>query len=163
MKPLKRPARRTLLVTHVAVSVSWLGLSLGLLALGITAYTTQDASLTRAAYRAMEVFAEWLLAPVALVTLASGLVLSLGTPWGLARHYWVWTKFWLTLVTAAATVYALRPEIARGGERGAGQQSGRRAPRLHQRLSLHDGALRAQTLGADPPRPPTARRAPGAS
>ncbi|MEV4944493.1 DUF2269 domain-containing protein [Streptomyces sp. NPDC053755] len=111
MKHLQRPARRALLVLHIAVSVSWLGLSVGLLALGITAYTTGDHSLTHAAYRSMDVFGDWLLAPVALSTLVSGLVLSLGTPWGLARHRWIWIKFWMTLVTAAATVFALRPEI----------------------------------------------------
>lgn len=118
VKHLRRPARRALLVVHVAVSVSWLGLSLGLLTLGITAYTTQDLSLTRAAYRAMRVFSDWLLPPVALMTLGSGLMLSLGTPWGLARHRWVWTKFWLTTATAMATIFALRPEIAQVAEAG---------------------------------------------
>ncbi|WP_175411314.1 DUF2269 domain-containing protein [Streptomyces sp. TRM64462] len=123
MKPLKRPVRRALLVFHVAVSVSWLGLSLGLLALGVTAYTTADTSLTEAAYRAMKVFADWLLLPIALATLVSGLVLSLGTPWGLARHRWVWTKFWLTLATATATVFALRPEIAHAAGAGVPDSS----------------------------------------
>lgn len=107
----------------MAVSVAWLGLSLGLLTLGLTAYTTQDPSLTHASYRAMKVFADWLLAPVALVTFGSGLVLSLGTPWGLARHRWVWIKFWLTLATAAATIFALRPEIAHAAAAGVPDSS----------------------------------------
>ncbi|MFI8963234.1 DUF2269 domain-containing protein [Streptomyces sp. NPDC053493] len=123
MKHLQRPVRRALLVVHVAVSVAWLGLSLGLLTLGITAYTTQDLSLTQAAYRAMKVFADWLLAPVALVTFGSGLVLSLGTPWGLARHRWVWIKFWITLATATATIFALRPEIAHAAAAGVPDSS----------------------------------------
>ncbi len=38
-------------------------------------------------------------------------MLALGTPWGLARHRWVYTKFWLTLATATATVFALRPGV----------------------------------------------------
>ncbi|MFF1419294.1 DUF2269 domain-containing protein [Streptomyces sp. NPDC058280] len=111
MKQLKRPARRALLVVHVAASVSWLGLTLGLLTLGVTAFITPDPSTTQAAYRAMKIFADWLIVPVGLLALASGLPLSLATPWGLARHRWVWTKFWLTLVTLAATVFALRPGI----------------------------------------------------
>ncbi|MEU7026629.1 DUF2269 domain-containing protein [Streptomyces sp. NPDC046275] len=123
MKHLQRPVRRALLVVHVAVSVAWLGLSLGLLTLGLTAYTTQDPTLTQASYRAMKVFADWLLAPVALVTLGSGLVLSLGTPWGLARHRWVWIKFWLTLATAAATIFALRPEINHAAAEGVPDSS----------------------------------------
>ncbi|HET6859811.1 MAG TPA: DUF2269 domain-containing protein [Streptomyces sp.] len=111
MKPLPRPARRAILVAHVTVSVAWLGLTVGLLALGVTAYTTASASTTQAAYSAMKVFSDWLLVPVALLSLVTGLVLSLGTPWGLAKHRWVWTKFWLTLVTGAATIFALRPSI----------------------------------------------------
>lgn len=118
VKPLKRPVRRALLVVHVAVSVSWLGLTLGLLTLGITAYTTGDPTLTDASYRAMKVFSDWLLAPVVVVTFVSGLVLSLGTPWGLARHHWVWVKFWITLVTGAATVFALRPGIVQAAGSG---------------------------------------------
>ncbi|WP_127355811.1 DUF2269 family protein [Actinacidiphila soli] len=108
---LSRPARRASLVVHVAASASWLGLTLGLLALGVTATTTGSARTVEASVRAMKLFADWLLLPVAFLTLLSGLVLSLGTPWGLARHRWVYTKFWLTLATTTATVFALRPGV----------------------------------------------------
>jgi uncharacterized membrane protein len=108
---LSRPARRTVLVVHVTASASWLGLTLGLLALGTTAATTGSAVTVEASVRAMRLFADWLLLPVAFLTLLSGLVLSLGTPWGLARHRWVYTKFWLTLATTTATVFALRPGV----------------------------------------------------
>lgn len=80
VKQLKRPARRTLLVTHVATSVSWLGLTLGLLTLGVTAFLTNDATTTQAAYRAMKILADWLIIPIALLALISGVLLSLGTP-----------------------------------------------------------------------------------
>ncbi|MFD5627569.1 DUF2269 family protein [Streptomyces sp. NPDC127072] len=108
---LSRPARRANLVVHVAASACWLGLTLGLLALGITAATTGSAVSVEASVRAMKLFADWLLLPVALLTLLSGLVLSLGTPWGLARYRWVFTKFWLTLATITATLFALRPAV----------------------------------------------------
>ncbi|MBD0422208.1 DUF2269 domain-containing protein [Streptomyces sp. TRM S81-3] len=108
---LSRPARRALLVVHVVASAAWLGLTLGLLALGLTATTTASAATLEAGVRAMKLFADWLLLPVAFLTLASGVVLSLGTPWGLARHRWVWTKFWLTLATTTATLFALRPGV----------------------------------------------------
>ncbi|MCX5387597.1 DUF2269 domain-containing protein [Streptomyces sp. NBC_00083] len=111
MKHLRRPARRGWLVAHIAVSVSWLGLTLGLLALGITACTTDSPAMTEAAYRAMKVFGDWLVVPIALVSLGTGVVLSLGTRWGLARHHWVWVKFWLTLVTLCLSAFSLRPEI----------------------------------------------------
>ncbi|WP_431988293.1 DUF2269 family protein [Streptomyces parvulus] len=108
---LSRPARRALLVVHVVVSAGWLGLTLGLLALGLTAVTTASPAAVAAAVRGMKLFADWLLPPLAVLTLLSGLVLALGTHWGLARHRWVLTKFWLTLATTAATVLALRPGV----------------------------------------------------
>ncbi|MFY0511534.1 DUF2269 domain-containing protein [Streptomyces anulatus] len=111
MKPLKRPVRRGILVAHVAVSVSWLGLTVGLLTLGITAFATGDPVTADAATRSMKIYGDWLVVPVALLALVSGLVLSLGTPWGLARHRWVWTKFWLTLVTTGLSIFSLRPGI----------------------------------------------------
>lgn len=108
---LSRPARRATLVVHVIAAAGWLGLTLGLLALASAAITTDSASVTEAAARSMKIFADWLVLPLALLTLLSGLLLSLGTPWGLARHRWVYTKFWLTLATTAASAFALRPGI----------------------------------------------------
>ncbi|MFF3349626.1 DUF2269 domain-containing protein [Streptomyces sp. NPDC002779] len=108
---LSRPARRATLVVHVVAAASWLGVTLGLLALGGTAATTGSPVTVEASVRAMKLFADWLLLPVAFLTLLSGLLLSLGTVWGLARHRWVFTKFWLTLATLTATVLALRPGV----------------------------------------------------
>ncbi|WP_232265565.1 DUF2269 domain-containing protein [Streptomyces pactum] len=108
---LSRPARRALLAGHIAASVSWLGLSLCLLVLGITGAATDSPGTGAAAYRAMKIFGDWLIVPVSLLTLTSGVVLSLGTPWGLARYRWVWTKFWLTLATTGASIFALRSGI----------------------------------------------------
>ncbi|MEU1276964.1 DUF2269 domain-containing protein [Streptomyces sp. NPDC005805] len=111
MKPLKRSVRRTVLVVHVTASGGWLGLTLGLLALALTAATTRSPGAVEASYRSMAVFTDWLVLPVALLTLLSGLVLSLGTHWGLARHRWVFLKFWLTLATTVASVLLLRPRV----------------------------------------------------
>ncbi|MGK3106317.1 DUF2269 domain-containing protein [Streptomyces sp. WAC05858] len=111
MQQLTRPVRRGLLVVHVVVSVGWLGLSLGMLALGITGAVADSAEEAGAMYRSMNVLGDWLLIPISLLAPASGIVLSLGTPWGLARHRWVYVKFWLTLVTTGATAFALRASI----------------------------------------------------
>lgn len=111
VKPLKRPARRAVLVVHVTASAGWLGLTLGLLALSLTAANTESSAMIEAACRSMKVFTDWLVIPLALLTLFSGLVLSLGTQWGLARHRWVYAKFWLTLITITASIFALRPGV----------------------------------------------------
>ncbi|MGW4201041.1 DUF2269 domain-containing protein [Streptomyces sp. NPDC004726] len=116
MKPLKRPVRRAFLVVHVSSAAGWLGLTLGLLALATAAITTESDAMTEAATRSMKVFTDWLVLPLALMTLFSGLLLALGTSWGLARHRWVLTKFCITLVTVTASIFALRPGVDHAAE-----------------------------------------------
>ena len=58
----------------------------------------------RAAYLAMEVIAWYVIVPLALASLLSGLVMSLGTKWGLCRHYRVLISFLLSII---ATVVVL--------------------------------------------------------
>ncbi|MFE7193327.1 DUF2269 domain-containing protein [Kitasatospora sp. NPDC057541] len=108
---LPRHARRVWLVVHVAFSVGWLGLTAGVLALGIAGRFSDDPDTVRAAYLAQQIFADWLLIPVSLVSLLSGVLLSLGTTWGLLRYRWVATKFWLTLAATLASIFALRAFI----------------------------------------------------
>ncbi|MCK7623346.1 DUF2269 domain-containing protein [Streptomyces sp. RS10V-4] len=123
--PLRRPVRRALLVLHVAVSVSWLGLTAGLCALGVAGFTASSAATAAAAYRAMGILTDLVVLPVALLSLAGGVALALGTHWGLARHRWVLTKFCLTVPAVALTVLVLRPGLAR---LAAAAAAGRPAP-----------------------------------
>lgn len=104
--------RRLVLVLHVIVSVAALGVYLGLLTLAITGLTTDDPETLRTAYLAMGIFGDVLIFPISLAILITGLALSLGTPWGLLRHYWVLTKFALTLGLATASIFGLRARIA---------------------------------------------------
>ncbi|MEV0275122.1 DUF2269 domain-containing protein [Streptomyces sp. NPDC050610] len=131
MKPLSRPVRRATLFVHVAVSVGWLGLTLGLLVLGIAGALTRSPATAAAAYRAMKIFGDWLIIPISLLSLVSGLVLSLGTTWGIARYRWVYTKFWLTLVATGASIFALRVTIdAAASAVATGPDAGAAAPSL---------------------------------
>ncbi|MFE2557364.1 DUF2269 domain-containing protein [Streptomyces sp. NPDC059352] len=108
---LKRPARRATLVVHVVSAASWLGLALGLLALGITAATTESAPVLKASVRSMKTMVDWLVFPVALLTLLTGLLMAPASNWGLARHRWIHTKFWLTLAMIAGTFFGFRDAI----------------------------------------------------
>jgi hypothetical protein len=74
--------------------------SLPFLALDIAGLNDQDILIVRAAYLAMEMIARFVIVPLALASLLTGLVQSLGTSWGLFRHYWVMVKL---LLTAFAT------------------------------------------------------------
>lgn len=97
MKPrfpqLKRRARKVWLTLHVGISVGWLGLSLAMTTLAIAAATADDHVIRHGAYELMHVFDLAIVIPSALAAILSGLVVSLGTPWGLIRHWWVLLKF----------------------------------------------------------------------
>jgi hypothetical protein len=80
-------------LAHVALSVGWLGAVVAYLALALVGLRGQDLELARSAYVSME-FVGWaVIVPLSLATLLSGIVQSLGTEWGLFRHYWVAAKF----------------------------------------------------------------------
>ena len=60
--------------------------------------------MVRAAYLSMELIGWFVIVPLGLAALLSGLVQSLGTPWGLFRHWWLVAKF---LLTTGATIVLL--------------------------------------------------------
>lgn len=91
--------RKLVLTAHVSVSVGWIGALTGFLALAITGLLSQDALTVRSAYIAMDTINRFVIVPAALLSLTTGIVQTLGTPWGLIRHYWVLFKF-LIIVTA---------------------------------------------------------------
>jgi hypothetical protein len=94
--------RKLVLATHITASVGWLGSVAVFLALGVAGMTGQNPQMVRGAYLAMEPAAWYVVVPLALASLLTGLVQSLGTSWGLFRHYWVLFKFLINL--AAITV-----------------------------------------------------------
>ena len=96
--------RKLALTAHVTSSVGWLGAAVAYLGLAAGALTSQDAGMARAAYLAMESITWFALVPLCLASLTTGLVQSLGTPWGLFRHYWVLFKL---LLTVLATIVLL--------------------------------------------------------
>lgn len=88
------------LTAHVVSSVGWLGAVVAFLALGAVGLASDDAGPVRAVYVAMEVAVRFVIVPLSLASVATGLFQSLGTTWGLFRHYWVLIKFGLTVVAA---------------------------------------------------------------
>src|ERR687887_2132476 len=122
--------RKFVLAVHLTFSVGWIGAVVAYLALGVSAVTSQDAQTVRAAWIAMELTGWFVIVPLALAALVTGLVMSLGTPWGLFRHYWVLITLALTILctvvlllhmpTVSATAAMLREmDMVRGAD-GAG-------------------------------------------
>jgi hypothetical protein len=96
--------RKLALTAHVTSSVGWLGAVVAFLVLAVVGLTSDDGQTVRGAYLVMEPAAWLVLVPLALASLVTGLVQSLGTPWGLFRHYWVVFKL---LINVVATVVLL--------------------------------------------------------
>jgi hypothetical protein len=108
---LPRSWRNLLLATHVVVAVGVLGTDAVLLTLGVTGLASSDPELVRAAYLAMDLLVAAVLVPLALAALTTGVLLGLGTRWGLARHWWVLAKLALAIVLVSAAVLVLRPSL----------------------------------------------------
>jgi hypothetical protein len=96
--------RKFALTAHVTSSVGLLGSIAAFLALAVAGLTSRDTATVHAAYPAMELTARFVIVPLAFASLLTGLIQSLGTPWGLFRHYWVLVKL---LLTAFATIVLL--------------------------------------------------------
>lgn len=96
--------RKLALAVHLTVSVGWVGAVAAYLALDIAAATSPDAQTLRAAYLGMDLIAGSVIVPLAVASLLTGVVMSLGTRWGLFRHWWVVISLLLTVV---ATVVLL--------------------------------------------------------
>ena len=93
--------RKFALSAHLTFSVGWIGAVLAYLAIGVGAVTSQDVQTVRAAWTAMELVGWYVIVPLALASLLTGLVMALGTKWGLFRHYWVLISFALTVFATA--------------------------------------------------------------
>ena len=92
--------RKLVLSLHLAVSVGWIGAVLVYLALGLAAVSSGDEGTIRAAWTGMELAGGYVCVPLAAASLATGVVMALGTKWGLFRHYWVLISFFLTVLCA---------------------------------------------------------------
>ena len=101
-------ARNLLLTVHVAAAASVLGADLSIVALAIASIGGGGAP---AMASAAHIVAAWLVAPLALVALASGIALGLSTQWGLFRHWWVVIKLALTAALTAVVFFVLVPRL----------------------------------------------------
>ena len=131
--------RKLALTFHVSASVGWVGAVAAFLVLAVVGLRSNDPATVRAAYIAMATITPWVIVPAAFASLITGVVQSLGTPWGLFRHYWVVIKLIITIVATLVLLGQLSSiaglaDIAR--DRALAQEE-LREPRLS--LVLHAG------------------------
>ena len=142
--------RRAVLSLHLASSVGWIGAVVAYLAIGLSAGAGANAQSVTAAWIAMEVTGWYAIVPLAIASLVTGVVISLGTPWGLFRHYWVIVSLLLTLFCTVILllhmpdVSASARAIAASGGTATAEQSGHGA-----RSGGHGSMGGLSQLGAD--------------
>jgi hypothetical protein len=101
---LRPRARKLTLSLHLAVSVGWIGTVVAYLALSVAAANSDDVQVIRAAWIGMALIGWYVIVPLAVASLLTGLVIAVGTRWGLFRHYWVIFSLVLTIVATVVLI-----------------------------------------------------------
>lgn len=102
--PMRPATRKLALTSHIIASLGWMGAVAGFIVLDVATVASDDVPTLRAAYIGMDLVTDWAIVPLAFAALVSGIVMSLGTKWGLFRHWWVVVTL---ILTALATVVLL--------------------------------------------------------
>jgi len=116
--------RKLALTAHVTCSVGWLGAVASFLVLSIAGLTSQDAEVVRGAYLAMNLIGLFIIVPMSLAALATGLVQALGSQWGLLRHYWILLKFPLGIFATIALLMHQFTAVAEAAKLVSGAAGG---------------------------------------
>lgn len=98
MSKLGMLQKKWLLLVHLIFSSIMLGGAVIFLVLSIVAASTADESVYSACYTVMHVLSQTSVRASTIGTIVTGVLLSVGTHWGLFRYYWVIAKEVLTLV-----------------------------------------------------------------
>ena len=110
--------RKGVLTVHIVSAGVWIGIDVVMAVVIFRALLADDDNTKALCFRALELFAVWPLLTAGLVCLASGVVLGLGTKYGLVRYWWVAIKLMLNIVLTALVPIALQPEVSRAAEQG---------------------------------------------
>ncbi|MGH8868072.1 MAG: hypothetical protein ACRDYU_08760 [Actinomycetes bacterium] len=106
---LRPKVRKATLVVHVASAGAWIGIDVIVGVLVFAGWFGGDTAVRGVAYEALALFVVWPMLVSGLTCLVSGLVLGLGTKWGLVRYWWVAVKLVLNVVLCTVIVLVLRP------------------------------------------------------
>ncbi len=116
---LGRRARKAVLLVHIVSAGAWFGVDVIVGALVLSGWFGADAGVRGVAYQALGMFVLWPMLGAGLVCLVSGVLLGLGSKYGLIRYTWVAVKLVLNVVLCVLILVLLRPTL--NGLTGYGQ------------------------------------------
>jgi hypothetical protein len=108
---LRGRTRKTVLILHILSVGTWVGVDVIVAVLVLTGWLSGDSSVRGLAYHALGTFVVWPMLVSGLVSLVTGVLLGLGSKYGLVRYWWVAVKLVLNLVLCTLILIALQPGL----------------------------------------------------
>jgi hypothetical protein len=109
VRPFPPRLRKLTLTLHVTASLGWLGAVTAFLALAVAGLSSSSPQTVLGAYVAMELVGWSVIVPFSIASLLTGVLQSLGTVWGLLRHYWVIAKLLITVLATLLLLVHMQP------------------------------------------------------
>ncbi|GAB2667474.1 membrane protein [Kribbella swartbergensis] len=106
-----------MLVLHIASVGSWFGIDVVMAVLTFTALGTDSESTKALCFRVLELVTVWPMTVSGLVCLVTGVLLAVGSKYGLTKYWWVVVKLFLNLLLSALVLVSLRPGVAEIADR----------------------------------------------
>jgi uncharacterized membrane protein len=123
-RKLSGRARKAVLLVHVLSAAAWLGIDLALGILVVVALSTEDGTTAAVAAQSIDIFAIWPMFGASVVCMISGVVLGLGSKYGLVKYWWVAIKLFMNVGMSLLIAFALRPGVHEAAEIGKRMMAG---------------------------------------
>lgn len=108
---LGKRGHKTVLLVHILSAGVWIGLDAAMVVLVCTAQLSTDPRTATLSYGVLHLLAVWPMLTSGVVCLVSGVLLGLGTKYGLLRYWWVAVKLVINVVVCVLILFALRPSV----------------------------------------------------
>ena len=126
---LRGRTRKTVLILHILSVGTWVGVDVIVAVLVLTGWLAGDPSVKGLAYQALGTFVVWPMLASGLVSLVTGVILGLGSKYGLVRYWWVAVKLVLNVVLCTLILVALQPGLGEVAQYGRDLAAGTAAER----------------------------------
>lgn len=110
--------RKAVLTVHIGSAGVWLGMDLTFGVLLCTAMLTDNRTTAATAYQVLEMVAIYPMLTAGVLTLITGVILGIGSKYGLFRYWWVAVKLAINVLFVGLIIFALGPSVRGVSESG---------------------------------------------